>query len=49
MEADPKSSGFSLDTDAAILSMENIGIFHLWSLAVSGGISMSSCHDLEKI
>ncbi len=27
MEADPKSSRFSLDADAAISSMENIGVF----------------------
>ncbi len=27
MEADPKSSGFSFDVDAAISSMENIGVF----------------------
>ncbi len=37
MEADSKSSGFSLDADVGILSMENIGVFHLWPLAVSGG------------
>ncbi len=29
MEANLKSSGFSLDVDAAILSMENISVFHL--------------------
>ena len=37
MEANPKSSGFSLDADAAMSSMEKIGVFHFRPLPVSGG------------
>ncbi len=37
MEANLKSSRFSLDVDAGMSSMENIDVFHLWPLAVSGG------------
>ncbi len=35
MEANPKSSEFSLDVDAAIFFMENIGVFHFVFLSVS--------------
>ncbi len=36
-EADLKSSGFSFDADAAMSSMENIGVFRFGPSPVSGG------------